>query len=146
MFRSSGSNVNWTLSNGTVAPATNTTSHPLRFCVNLQNQTVPTFLTGPNFTAVPVCQLPAGLSAVYTAAETTGHTQAFPPTCCEEMQHCGTALLIVKTVCLSDHSRALMFHACGIIALTSKGDPKAWCACLPCQAELAPCEQQSSPA
>ncbi|DBA74582.1 TPA: hypothetical protein ACH3X2_009454 [Trebouxia sp. C0005] len=48
----SGSYVNWTLSNGTVAPATNTTGHPLQFSVNLQNQTVPTFLTGPNFTAV----------------------------------------------------------------------------------------------
>ncbi|DBB14474.1 TPA: hypothetical protein ACH3X3_004761 [Trebouxia sp. C0006] len=48
----SGSYVNWTLSNGTVAPATNTTGHPLQFSVNLQNQTVPTFLTGPDFTAV----------------------------------------------------------------------------------------------
>ncbi|KAL0035306.1 hypothetical protein WJX77_000193 [Trebouxia sp. C0004] len=49
----SGSYVNWTLSNGTVAPATNTTGRPLQFSVNLQNQTVPTFLTGPSFTAVP---------------------------------------------------------------------------------------------
>jgi hypothetical protein len=64
----SGSYVNWTLSSGTVAPATNTTGHPLQISVNLQNQTVPTFLTGPNFTAVPVCQLPAALSADYTPA------------------------------------------------------------------------------
>ena len=89
----SGLYVNWTLSNGTVAPATNTTGRPLQFSVNLQNQTVPTFLTGPNFTAVPVCQLPAALSAVHTTAVTLGHTQAFLPTCCENMQHCGTALL-----------------------------------------------------
>ncbi len=66
----SGSYVNWTLSNGTVAPATNTTGHPLQFSVNLQNQTVPTFLSGPNFTAVTVCQMPAAFSAVYSTAVT----------------------------------------------------------------------------
>lgn len=92
----SGSYVNWTLSNGTVAPATNTTGRPLQFSVNLQNQTVPTFLTGPNFTAVPVCQLPAALSAVYSTAGTTCHTQISSPTCCQNMRHCGTALLMSK--------------------------------------------------
>ena len=90
----SGSYVNWTLSNGTVAPATNTTGHPLQISVNLQNQTVPTFLTGPDFTAVTVCQLPAALSAVYSTAVTSDHTQPFSPTCSEKMQHCGTALLM----------------------------------------------------
>lgn len=39
----SGSYVNWTLSNGTVAPATNTSQHPLQFSVNLANQTAPAF-------------------------------------------------------------------------------------------------------
>ena len=59
----SGSYVNWTLSNGTVAPATNTTGHPLQFSVNLQNQTVPTFYNSswPQFTPVSVCSLLAVL-------------------------------------------------------------------------------------
>lgn len=49
-----GTYVNWTLSNGTVAPAVNTTQAPLQFSVNLQNQVAPTFLSGPTFTPLPV--------------------------------------------------------------------------------------------
>ena len=51
----SGSYVNWTLSNGTVAPATNTSQHPLQFSVNLANQTAPTFYNNipPQFTPIP---------------------------------------------------------------------------------------------
>lgn len=93
----SGSYVNWTLSNGTVAPATNTTGHPLQFSVNLQNQTVPTFLTGPNFTAVSVCHLPAALSAVCIPAVkcmTTCHTQTYSPTCCQKVHNDANAMLI----------------------------------------------------
>ena len=51
----SGSYVNWTLSNGTVAPAMNTTVHPLQFSVNLANQTAVAFYNamGPTFTPIP---------------------------------------------------------------------------------------------
>ncbi|KAL3148640.1 hypothetical protein ABBQ38_014063 [Trebouxia sp. C0009 RCD-2024] len=49
-----GTYVNWTLSNGTVAPAAaNSPQTPLQFSVNLQDQVVPTFLTGPDFTPLP---------------------------------------------------------------------------------------------
>lgn len=49
-----GTYVNWTLSNGTAAPAVNTAYTPLQFSVNLQDQVAPTFLTGPTFTPLPV--------------------------------------------------------------------------------------------
>lgn len=51
----SGSYVNWTLSNGTVAPATNTLQHPLQISVNLINQTAPAFYNSswPLFTSLP---------------------------------------------------------------------------------------------
>ena len=145
----SGSYVNWTLSNGTVAPATNTTGRPLQFSVNLQNQTVPTFLTGPDFTAVTVCQLPAALSAVYiptVTCMTTCHTQTSSPRCCQKMQSCGSACSCES--CLPFWPQPLVFHACGMIVLTSNFGilRLGWIACLPCQAELAPCEQHSSPA
>ncbi len=96
----SGSYVNWTLSNGTVASATNTTGHPLHFPVNLQNQTIPTFLTGPNFTAAPVCQFPAALPADYTNAAkcfTTQHMQISSPLSSHTVRHCGTALLMIMS-------------------------------------------------
>lgn len=65
-----GTYVNWTLSNGTVAPAVNTTQTPLQFSVNLQNQTVPTFYdsTWPQFTPLPV-----------------GLWQAWPYLCCSSL-------------------------------------------------------------
>ena len=50
----SGTYVNWTLSNGTVAPAVDTIHAPLQFSVNLQDQVAPTFLSGPTFTPLPV--------------------------------------------------------------------------------------------
>ena len=49
-----GTYVNWTLSNGTAAPAVNTAYTPLQFSVNLQDQVAPTFLTGPTFMPLPV--------------------------------------------------------------------------------------------
>ena len=49
-----GTYVNWTLSNGTAAPAVNTIHAPLQFSVNLQDQIAPTFLSGPTFTPQPV--------------------------------------------------------------------------------------------
>lgn len=85
----SGSYVNWTLSNGTVAPATNTTGHPLQFSVNLQNQTVPTFYNSswPQFTPVSVIflltvqRVTACLSWTRNLTGVFGFTNSFPGQC-----------------------------------------------------------------
>lgn len=77
----SGNYVNWTLSNGTVAPPAGTDQHPLQFSVNLANQALPSFYNNvpPLFTPVPgSVQISFALTApglvIYSIYNVTGAT------------------------------------------------------------------------
>lgn len=102
-----GTYVNWTLSNGTVAPATaNSPQTPLQFSVNLQDQVVPTFLTGPDFTPLPV-----------------SHTHPCPLQCCSMC--CTRVIAAVHTVCPCTATPVVPFQPACIVLPSSKSSGTA---------------------